>query len=76
MADDHPLMQMTLFQVRDLVTTLEERYRTWLPLAGASTIHTPASLLTLADLAAIRASLQRSVVHLDRLLVDWDQQQR
>ena len=75
MADDHPVMRMRIEEVLRLVAELEEKYRTFTlaPLHG--TPPTPRQALTLADLAKIRASLQRSVAHLDRLLGEWDERQ-
>lgn len=76
MAEDHPVMHMTIEEVSALVAELEEKYRTWTLPRVAPTGTAPVPPVTLADLAAIRASLQRSVAYLDRLLVEWDQQQR
>ena len=69
-------MRMRLDEVLRLVAELEEKYRTWTLPHVAPTGTAPVPPVTLADLARIRASLQRSVAHLDRLLVEWDQAQR
>ena len=69
--EDHPIFSMTLQEVQALVTDLEAKYRTW-----ALPRRAPPPQATLVELAAIRASLQRSVAHLDRLLVEWDREQR
>ena len=74
--EDHPVFRMTLPEVLALVADLEEKYRTWTLPHVAPTGTAPVPPVTLADLATIRASLQRSVAHLDRLLVDWDREQR
>ena len=70
---EDPIVRMAFEEVQALVASLEEKYRTMVlltPLSG--TPPSPRQLLTLADLAKIRASLQRSVAHLDKLLVAWD----
>ena len=69
--EDHPVMRMTLAEVQQFVAELEEKYGTWA--LFAPTVTPPGHLVTLADLTKIRASLQRSVAHLDRLLGEWDQ---
>ena len=74
-AEDHPVFRMRPGSAR-LVGELEERYRTWTLPHVAPTGTAPVPPVTLVGLATIRASLQRSVAHLDRLLVDWDQRQR
>ena len=52
MPEEHPVFRMTIQEVSALVTDLEEKYRTWtLPRT------TLQPQVTLADLAAIRASL-------------------
>lgn len=68
MPDDHPVLRMTLPEVQALVADLEAKACTW-----ALPRRTPPPQVTLVDLAAIRASLRRSVAHLDGLLVGWDQ---
>jgi len=67
MAEDPSIRDMTLPELSQVVAALAEKYR-------ALELPTPAPKVTLEDLAQIRASLQRSIAHLDRLLVDWDQQ--
>ncbi len=73
MAEDNPILRMGLDELRQVVADLEDKYRAWTPARLDAARVGTVPKVTLEDLARIRASLQRSIAHLDRLLVDWDQ---